>query len=370
VAEDPFAVPVAEKTAVLRRVEAAAKGTLSVVGFAGHLTASKTATAYADSEGASVEQMRVVTGWGGRVLAQATGRSAIRHFPQALGGWFGTGGYELISTGELEVQAELAGQQAAALLHAVDPVERPGTVILSGSVVALILHETFGHAAELDGVLGLQPPRAAVAGWVDVGIRRVASDSVTVTADSGFEHGLGTYEFDDEGVPSGRTTLVDGGVWMGFLGDRETHAILELPSGIGCARAADFNSPPLVRMPNVNLEPGQSTLSDLIADTSRGVLLDTPLWIEVGAGARRFRVGCEMGWEIVDGEVTRPIRAPAISAISEDFWLSCDAVCGSEDWGLYSMPDCRKGLPAQLIGTSHGAAPARFHGVRIEARPR
>jgi TldD protein len=130
-------------------------------------------------------------------------------------------------------------------------------------------------------------------------------------------------------------------------------------------RAAGWNRLPLIRMTNLNLEPGDWALDDLIADTDSGVLMDVTRSWSIDDRRYNFQFGAEIGYEIKNGKLGRMLRNCSYTGITPEFWGSCDAVCGADHWTMWGTLLCGKGQPSQIIRTGHGAAPARFRDVRV-----
>jgi len=189
---------------------------------------------------------------------------------------------------------------------------------------------------------------------------------MSVTADATSPAGLGSYGWDDEGVAARAEPIVRGGVLTGFLSSRETAAAIGLDHSGGCMRAEGFARQPIVRMSNVNLEPGDAgSLDELIASTERGLLLDTNRSWSIDSRRLHFQFATEAAWEIVDGERGRLLRNPSYSGTTPEFWRSLDAVCSPSEWRLWGLPNCGKGEPGQAMRVSHGTAPARFRDVQV-----
>ncbi|MEA2454296.1 MAG: TldD protein, partial [Thermoleophilaceae bacterium] len=185
-------------------------------------------------------------------------------------------------------------------------------------------------------------------------------------ADATYPGGLGSYRWDDEGVEGHATAIVREGVLAGFLSSRETAAEIGLDRSGGCMRADGFARQPIVRMTNVNLDPGEAgTLADLVADTERGLLIDTNRSWSIDERRLHFQFEGEAGWEIRNGEVGRLVRNPSYAGVTPGFWASCDAVCSASEWQLTALLDCGKGEPGQTMHVSHGSAPARFRDVEV-----
>ncbi|MBN1947198.1 MAG: TldD/PmbA family protein [Bradymonadales bacterium] len=364
---DPFSLPPEEKVSLLQETRHALRGAPVVREMIGQIHASRQVTTFANSEGSAIEQERTVVGAGYQALAVSSSGGAVRSYPQAYGGQFSTGGQERVNALRLVESAQHIRDEATRLLSAEPCPEGAYDLILAGPVVAMLLHETCGHLAELDRVLGTgwDLPTPSPVGLGDLGTLQFGSAQVTIDADATQPGALGTYGFDDEGVPARSVRLVDAGCWSGFLGDRRTTCRQPLEPFTGFARASGYSRPPLIRMANVNLQPGSWSLESLIADTHRGFYLDTPLAVTIDRNRRQFTCHCEIGWEIAAGRLERVVKAPQFQGQTVGFWRSCDAVCDAEHYTTWGFPACTKGDIPQLISSGHGAAPARFRGVRL-----
>ncbi|HKR98749.1 MAG TPA: TldD/PmbA family protein, partial [Candidatus Dormibacteraeota bacterium] len=177
--------------------------------------------------------------------------------------------------------------------------------------------------------------------------------------------GLGTFGWDDEGVPAQRTVLVDRGIFTGYMSSRETAAALGRESS-GTMRADTWARIPVIRMTNVNLEPGDSSLEEMIAGTEHGVFLETNRSWSIDDRRLNFQFGTQNGWEIRDGKRVRLVRNAIYSGRTPEFWGSCDAVAAAGEWRMLGVVNCGKAEPPQLMHVGHGAAPCRFQNVRIE----
>src|SRR5205807_1334284 len=193
---------------------------------------------------------------------------------------------------------------------------------------------------------------------------RYGSDQVTLTADATVPSGLGTFGYDDEGVPAQRTVLVDSGIFSGYMSSRETAARLGTTSS-GAMRADGWSRIPLIRMTNVNLDPGESSLEEMIATTEHGVYLQTNRSWSIDDRRLNFQFGTQNGWEIRDGRRVRLVRNALYSGVTPEFWRSCDAVGGADEWRMWGVVNCGKGQPGQAMHVGHGAAPCRFRNVRV-----
>jgi TldD protein len=203
----------------------------------------------------------------------------------------------------------------------------------------------------------------------DRGRLRYGSPLVTVVADATIAGGLGTFAYDDEGVPAQRVPIITEGVFENFISSRETAPALGPQArSTGAMRADGWGHLPLIRMTNVNLEPGSGTLAEMIGDTKDGLFMDTNTSWSIDDKRVNFQFGCEMAWRIRDGRLAEVYRNPNYTGITTRFWGSCDAVAGPEEWDLWGTPNCGKGQPGQGAHVGHAASPARFRDVLVGVR--
>ncbi len=365
---DPLEVPLEEKTAHLLAAAAAAREAAPDLTFVDATTdAWRARTAFRSTQGARIEQTVLQVGGGLTAYAVGGGEVQRRSFPNSFRGQFETGGWERVLALDLVGGAPEAGREACALLEAPDlPARDDAVVLLGSSQVALQVHESVGHALELDRILGSE---AAFAGtsWVGVADRgrlRYGSPLVTLTADATTPYALGTFGYDDEGVPAGSAPLVTEGLLTGFLTDRVHAAALGERSN-GTARADSWGTLPLVRMNNVSLAPGEGSLDDLVADTADGVLLLTNRSWSIDDRRLDFSFGCEAAYEVRGGRLGRLYRNAGYTGRTPDFWGSCDAL--GADLHVWGVPNCGKGQPVQVARVGHGAPTGRFR-ARVGAR--
>jgi TldD protein len=365
---DPFEVPLEAKLAVLAGAEAGLRSEPEVALTLARFQAVRVHKLFASTEGALCEQVLTECGGGVAAVAVSGDESHIRSFPTSHGDHMEQGGYERFLALDLAGEAPRVSLEAVALLRAPDCPSKATTLILAGEQVGVQIHESVGHAVELDRVLGWE---ASYAGTSFVpadalGSLRFGSEHVNVTADATQPGGLGSYRWDDEGVEGHTVPIIREGVLAGFLSSRETAAEIGLGRSGGCMRADGFARQPIVRMTNVSLEPGDAgSLADLIADTGSGLLIDTNRSWSIDDRRLHFQFEGEAGWEIKDGELGRLVRNPSYAGVTPQFWAACDAVCSAPEWKLHALLDCGKGEPGQVMHVSHGAAPARFRAVEV-----
>ena len=322
---------------------------------------------FVSSEGADIAQRLTEVGGGIAAEAVGNGELQIRTYPDGLR-YQNAGGWEILTRWDLIGNAERVADEAVALLSAKPcPQDTITSVILSGNQLSLQCHESCGHPIELDRALGSE---AAFAGTSfltpdKLGTFRYGSSQVNIRIDATSEGGLGTFGFDDEGVPASEGWAVKEGIFVGYLMSRETAAALGTRSN-GTMRADGWARVPIIRMTNVSVMPGNAgTLDDLIADTDDGILMDTNRSWSIDDKRFNFQFGTEIGWEIKKGKRRDMVRNPTYTGLTPEFWGSCDAICSESEWVMWGTPNCGKGQPGQGAHTGHGAAPARFRDVRV-----
>jgi TldD protein len=363
---DPFAVSIEDKVDLLLRAEAGMARVPGARVRQGNLGFRREHKRFANTEGADLEQTLHEAGGGLTALAVSGDDVQRRSYPSpyrqtAAGGW------EFVLGLDLPAHAERIAAEAVQLLSADPcPSDPAATVIIGGEQLALQVHESCGHPAELDRVYGAE---AAYAGATFLtpdllGHFQFGSPLVNLTADALRPGGLGTFGWDDEGVPASSSPIVSAGRFVGYLMSRETAPRLGLVSN-GCMRAEGWSRLPLIRMTNVSLEPGDWALDDLIADTDRGLYLETNRSWSIDDRRYNFQFGTEIGWEIRGGKRGRLLRDCTYTGATPEFWRGCDAICGPAHWQMWGTPNCGKGQPSQVMHTGHGAAPARFRNVRV-----
>jgi TldD protein len=369
VREDPWSVPLSEKGDLLEGVTRTMQAHGADIAEASHRIWD-TRKWLVSSEGTHVDQHIVECGAAMNATAVGQAETQRRSYP-GIRGQYGTRGWELVRQLDLPGNAARIAEEARALLTA-DPCPSIDAtdLILGSEQMALQIHESVGHATELDRILGWE---AAFAGtsWLDlrqIGSLRFGSDLMNVTADATLPGALGSFGFDDEGTPAHRVDIVKNGIWVGALSGRDSAALAGMDRSAAAVRADGFDRIPMVRMTNVGLLPGDSSLDAMIAATDDGILMDTNRSWSIDDKRLNFQFGCEVGWEIKAGKRTRMLKNPTYTAISPRFWGSMDMLGDTDEWTFWGTPNCGKGQPVQIGHTGHPAVPARFRGIRVGVR--
>jgi TldD protein len=364
--KDPFAVSLEDKIGLLIQTNETMIGVPRIVMAESNTYNQHESKTFASTEGAYIEQELYETGCAIEATAVDEGEVQRRSYPNSVGRHQGTEGWEFVERWDLPGNAGRVAEEAVALLSAKSCPAGETTVILDGSQVALQIHESCGHAVELDRVLGTE---AAFAGTSflttdKLGGFRYGSDAVNLTADATIPGGLGTFGYDDEGVAAQHTPIVREGMFVGYLTSRETARALGLTSN-GAMRASGWNRIPLIRMTNVSLEPGDWTLEAMIEDTQDGIYMETNRSWSIDDRRLNFQFGTELAREIKNGKLGDLVRNATYTGMTPQFWGNCDAVVNRDGWVVWGTPNCGKGQPEQVAHTGHGASAARFRNVRV-----
>ena len=368
---DPFSTSVEQNLSLLMQVDAELRADAGVTLAETGMNFQREESWFLSSEGSDIHQTKYSTGAGYTAYAFAGSEIQKRSYPNSFGGQWQNRGYELIDEMKLVENARRVGEEAVALHHADQCPEGTRTIILDGSQLGLQIHESVGHPIELDRVLGMEANFAGTSFLTldKLGHLRYGSELVNVVADARQEHGpgLGTFAYDDEGVAAQSTPIITNGLFTGYLSSRETaHTIGAARSG-GTLRAESWNRLPMIRMTNVSILPGEAPLSleQLIGSTDDGIYMETNKSWSIDDKRYNFQFGCEIAWEIKNGKRGRMLKNPSYSGITTEFWNSMDAICSRDEWTLWGTPYCGKGQPQQVVGTGHGASPARFRNIRV-----
>jgi TldD protein len=370
VGEDPFAVPLEEKVALLLAADAAMRGAARLAFTESMYAAQRERKVFAATDGSYTDQ--TITHVGAAIEANAVEGDdhQRRSYPDAGGAW-GAAGFEYVRGLDLIGHAAPMATQAEALLTAPHCPSGKTTIILDPSQLYLQIHESCGHPTELDRVFGTEASYAGTSFLTTDKLEsgfRYGSDLVTIVADATVPGGLGTFGWDDEGVVAQSVPLVRNGIFSGYLSSRETAPRIGRRSG-GAMRADGWNRIPLIRMTNVSLMPvpGMS-LDDIVADTDDGLYLASNRSWSIDDRRLNFQFATEIAWEVKAGKLGRMLRNPTYAGITYEFWRSCDAVGDDRSWRMLGTPNCGKGEPGQVGHVGHGVSGARFRDVEVGVR--
>jgi TldD protein len=365
---DPFSIPIDRQLGALLAVDAELRRQQGVSLAETSMHFEKRRQVFVSTLESVIDQTRYLSGAGFSALSYKDGDIQKRSYPNSFGGQYQLKGYELVGELRLLENAPRIAEEAVAL-HAADQCPAGEfDLILDSAQLGLQIHESIGHPIELDRVLGSEANYAGMSFLTIDQLRnlRYGSEIVNVVCDARLEHGpgLGTFAFDDEGVPARSTDIIRHGQFVGYMTSRETAAQVGDARSNGCMRADGWARIPLIRMTNVSLEPGRQSLEEVF-DADHAIYMETNRSWSIDDKRYNFQFGCEIGWEVRRGKRVRMLKNPSYSGISTEFWNACAAIAGPEHWTLWGVPNCGKGQPEQVMGTGHGASPARFRKIRV-----
>ena len=362
---DPFSVGLSDKGDLLVRATTVMREQ-GVDLAEGHCESWDTRKWFVSSEGHRIDQHVRECGAGIMATAIGDGETQRRSYPAARG-QYGTEGWELVERLDLEAHAARVASEAKELLTAPLCPSGETTLILGAEQLALQIHESVGHAIELDRILGWEAAYAGTS-WLDLaqlGSLQFGSELMNITIDPTIPGSLGSFGYDDEGTPATARDAVRNGTWVGVLAGRDSAAVAGLDYS-GSVRADGWARLPMVRMTNVGLEPGPHTFDEIIAATDDGIYMETNRSWSIDDRRLNFQFGTEVGYEVKHGQLGRLLRNPTYTGIGPTFWSSMDMLSSEiVSWGT---PNCGKGQPGQIGHTGHPAAPARFRHVRVGVR--
>ena len=257
-------------------------------------------------------------------------------------------------------------EEALMLVAAPNCPTGPRDVLLMPDQMMLQIHESIGHPLELDRILGDERNYAGTS-FVTMdmfGTYRYGSELLNVSFDPTHDEEFASYRFDDEGTPATKTLLIERGILMRPLGGSLSQQRAGLP-GVANTRACSWNRPPIDRMANLNVEPGDASLDDMIAGIERGIMMKTNLSWSIDDSRNKFQFGCEWGQLIENGKLTTVVKNPNYRGVSATFWRSLARVGNAATFQMLGTPSCGKGEPNQAIRVGHASPACVFSGVDV-----
>jgi len=364
-ARDPFTVPVAEKAGILL---AAAREALKVRGVKkcnGWIYIFRERKYFTSTEGTATESdvVMVMAQYAVTAVDKTTAKERSFEAYPCHAGW------EHIQETPLVGEARRVGEEAVAKLKGKTCPTGRKDLILLPSHLALTMHESIGHATELDRVLGMEESMAGSSfATVDkLGKLRYGSPIMNIVCDNTMPHGLATHGWDDDGVEGQKWHVIRNGILVDYQTSREVCHAIAAPRSRGSCRADSWGAIPIIRQSNIGLEPGGEplTLEELIADTKDGILIDGMGSFSIDQKRQNFQFGGDCFWEIKNGRKRAMLSDLTYQAITTEFWGALDAVCDRRFWVPFGVTNCGKGDPMQTARMTHGSAPARFRKIRV-----
>lgn len=369
---DPFSVSVGEKAELLlaindRLLSYSERGIKKAYSF---LRFAKEDKIFASTEGSLIEQTIYRSYPGFSCTAVMNGDAQERNYerpPLNIG-------YEHIEPQDLLNNIDRVATEAIAKVNAPQwELNTKTTLILQPTNLFLTIHESVGHPTELDRVYGYEANFAGTSfattdKWQKL---QYAAPWVNFIADRTQTHGRGTMAYDDEGVPAQQWYVVKDGILNDYLTDRETAYRLGRSSSNGSAYADSWSSVPMVRIPNLGLEPGKeggshtATLAEMIADTKEGILIDGIGSYSIDQQRRNFQFGGDAFWKIENGRVAGMLKNVTYHSMTTDFWNSIDAIAPESELMQCGTNMCGKGEPMQLAQMTHACVPVRVQNIHV-----
>lgn len=364
-ARDPQSVPLGDRVALLLDAEKAVRSTKAIAVGRAWLDLWNTEKIFFSSIGSRIEQRIVQTGSGLQAMAVGSGDVQTRTFPGDIG-LYKSGGWEIVEEAALVANAPRIGEEATALLNAPQCPNGTFDIILGGSQMSLQIHESCGHPAELDRVMGWEANFSGTS-FLEIGqldTLQYGADIVTIVIDNTLPGGMATCGYDDEGTKSVVSDIIRDGVLVGYEMSNDTARSIGRSSN-ACVRAQSWEFAPMIRMCNLNLLPGDVPFDNLFDDVRDGIYMESNRSWSIDDRRLNFQFGCEIAWEVKNGKRGRMLKNPTYGGMTPQFWNACDAIADERSWNAWGTPNCGKGEPMQTGRTTQAASPARFRGIDV-----
>ena len=317
---------------------------------------------YVSTNGSDLEQNFLYVGPGFRAIAQDGNMIQSRSYTDQCQ----QTGMEMFNEDFILNKCESIGKEAVELLSAEECPNESMDLVLHSDQMLLQIHESIGHALEVDRILG---DERNYAGWSfvnleDFGKLKYGSDIMNITFDPTIENEFASYGFDDTGNKATKEYVIKEGVLQRGLGGLESQKRANV-KGVANVRACSWNRAPIDRMANLNLEPGDATFDDMISSVEKGIFMQTNRSWSIDDFRNKFQFGCEYGQLIENGKLTKIVKNPNYRAVSTPFWNSLKKVGNSDTFGIYGTPYCGKGEPNQCVRVGHAAPICVFDKIDI-----
>jgi TldD protein len=364
---DPATIPLGKRVALLLEAERLLHVGPQITAGRAWLDLWRTHKFLYASNGSRIAQDLRHTGCGIEAMAVGNGDAQTRTYPGDIG-LYQTGGWEVVERARLTEEAARIGDEAVALLAAPQCPSGTFDIILGGSQMSLQIHESCGHPAELDRVMGWEANFSGTSFLeIDqIGKLKYGSDVVTIVVDNTLPSGMATCGYDDEGTKSIRSDIVRNGMLAGYEMSNDTARTIGRESN-ACVRAQSWEYVPMIRMCNLVLLPGSVPFENLFDDVANGIYMESNRSWSIDDRRLNFQFGCEIGWEVRNGKRGRMVKNPTYAGMTPEFWNSCDAIGDERSWFAWGTPNCGKGEPMQSGLTTQATAPARFRNVKVGA---
>lgn len=364
---DPFEVSVEDKFSLLFKIDSILRKNPAIKTAISSINFTREHQYHMTTNGSEIEQILLSSGAGYSATAVSNKEVQTRSYPSGHGEQALSMGYELIESLKLIENAERVREEAIALLKAPQCPQGEMDLIIGGNQMALQIHESVGHATELDRVLGYEESYAgsSFATMEKLDKFKYGSEIVNLVADATVPGGLATAGYDDDGVKAQRWDIVKNGILSGYMTNREFAHNINKKRSNGSNRADGHSNIPITRICNLSLMPGKYELEELIKGVKNGIIMENNKSWSIDQKRLNFQFGCEIGWLIKNGKIKSMVKNPVYQGITPEFWNSCDGICNEKHWKLWGVSNCGKGQPPQTAMMCHGSSPARFRKVKI-----
>ncbi|MBL0141336.1 MAG: TldD/PmbA family protein [Betaproteobacteria bacterium] len=365
-ADDPARLTRPEKFALLADEARQCRIDDRIVDWEASLWTTRTRQAYFTVDGGEVEQVFHYLVPNMSATAHADGVTQTRTHAGRGNGYCRQGGLEILDSFGLEGSGRAVAEGALELLAAPNCPSGKMDVLLMPDQMMLQIHESIGHPLELDRILGDERNFAGTS-FVTLdmfGSYRYGSDLLDVTFDPTRAEEFAAYGWDDDGLAAKREYLIRKGVLERPLGGAISQARAGI-AGVANTRSCAWNRAPIDRMANLNVEPGASSLDELVASIDLGVMMRTNISWSIDDSRNKFQFGCEWGRMIRNGKLAEVVRNPNYRGVSATFWRSLSGVGNASTFEVMGTPFCGKGEPNQVIRCGHASPACRFSGVEV-----
>lgn len=360
-----------DKLALLARVNQAARIDARIVDAHTTLWSVATEQLFLTSDGVRAEQRFDFLTPAVQVTARDGHVTQVRSSAGQYNGFCQQGGLEVLERAHFESEGPRVAREALELVAAPQCPTGSMDLVLMPDQMMLQIHESIGHPLELDRILGDERNFAGTSFVTPdmFGHYRYGSELLNVSYDPGRAHEFAGFAFDDDGTPARREMLIERGILQRPLGGalsqaRAREAGFDL-GGVATTRACSWNRAPIDRMSNLNVEPGDATLEQLIGSVGYGVVMHTNCSWSIDDSRNKFQFGCEYGRVIRDGRLAEVVRNPNYRGISATFWRSLAMVGDGSTMQTMGTPFCGKGEPSQVIRVGHAAPACKFSSVDV-----
>lgn len=371
VARPMAGVPLAERLALLQRIDASARGDARIVDSHTTLWSVYSDQLLVTGEGARIEQRFAFLTPAVQVTAHDAGVTQVRSSAGQYNGFCQQGGFEVLERARFEDEGARVAEQALELVAAPPCPDGTLDLVLMPDQMMLQIHESIGHPLELDRILGDERNYAGTS-FVTLdmfGHYRYGSELLNVSHDPTLAHEFAGFAYDDDGTPAERRMLIERGVLRRPLGGELSQARARAAGfdvgSVATSRACSWNRAPIDRMSNLNVEPGDARFEELVAAVEHGIVMHTNCSWSIDDSRNKFQFGCEYARIIRHGRLAEVVRNPNYRGISATFWRSLAKVGDASTVQVMGTPYCGKGEPSQVIRVGHASPACLFTGVEV-----